>query len=48
MAFREISGPNGSKIVGGFSSKMKMKLKVNSIKVRKKYRQYNLDDNASY
>lgn len=42
--FKERSGPNGSKIFGGYSSKLKMKLNVNSIKVRKQLKQYKTDE----
>ena len=44
MVFRENIGLNGSKIIGGYSSKLKMKLKINSIKVRKHSRKYTAEN----
>ena len=43
-SFTERKGPNGSKIIGGFSSKLKMKLNVNSIKIRKQSKQIKINE----
>jgi len=37
--FIERNGPNGSKLFGGFSPKLKMELKISAIKIRKPMRQ---------
>lgn len=44
MTFKESVGPGGSKIVGGYSPKLKMNLKIKSIKVKKHSRKYTAKD----
>jgi hypothetical protein len=44
MTFKESVGSNGSKIFGGYSTKLRMNLKINSIRVKKHSRKNTVED----